>query len=588
MKKELTGYPSIDQTHKEGQTYFKRNPIIPNMNVNEAIKSLSIFYRKDLAIDCLDLTLSYDELINNAAIIAKAFKEMGIKAGDIITISMPNFYQAVATYLAANQIGAVTTFLNYYSSIDEIKRYLNLFESPLFIDYNQTEEYNQDIIKGTKVKNVITLGHGDLNSKTFAQKPESLIGYHTNVNFKDLEIISKYYHNPFNKFYGKKQDSLILFTSGTTGNPKSVVLTNENILSIGVYLKNTAGYSHHQNDKIMAGVPFTYPYGLITSTILPLLNDKCVILAPELSASNIGYYLSKNPNMVFGSPAMMDLIMKNVNDNQDLSSIKTFISGGDFMTESHAQAGIDFFKEHNAVVEISTGSGNAETTGGNTNAYGIKEKQNTVGKILVGSDAIIIDENGKELKYDEEGMLCITGNHVFKEYYKEPELTSTAKFIYNGKEYFKTGTMGKIDREGYFTLTGRASRFYIISTLNKIYCDHIQSIMSAIDSIESVAIVKKPNDDMLYTAKAYIVLKPGFFPDDDMRKSIIDKCMNPIIMPISGEEVQLKPYEIPNSIDFVDALPKTKADKVDYVKLEELAEKEYFKEKNNVKILKKQ
>jgi acyl-coenzyme A synthetase/AMP-(fatty) acid ligase len=589
MKKYKSGYPSIDNTHKENQKFLEKHPFIPNISVTKAIEALSKFYRNETAIDCLDLSLSYDELINNAAIMAKSFKELGIKQGDIITVSMPNYYQAVATYLAANKIGAITTFLNYFSSPDEIKGYLNIFESPLFINYDQNEEYNNKIKEGTKVRNIITLKPVNLNEKTFAQKPTSLVGYHTNIDFNDLELISKYYHYPVIDLHGKKTDSLILFTSGTTGNPKSVLLTNENILASGTYMKNSCDIKAEPGEKCLVCVPFTYPYGFATSTLMSLLCGREAILAPTLSANNIEYYVEKNPNIIFGSPALLELIKRNVDSKLDMSSINTFISGGDFLTPSQNKEGVDFFKLHGADVRICNGSGNAETVGASTNAVGIEPKLDTVGKILVGSDAIIVDENGHELKYGEEGMLCISGKHVFKEYYKEPELTKNAKFMYKGKEYFKTSTLGKLDENGYFTLTGRASRFYIISTLNKIYCDHVQNIMSLIDVIDSIAVVKKPNDKLLYTSKAYIILKKGILPCNEVKEYILQKCQEELKN--DNESFALKPYEIPTSIEFVDKFPRTKADKIDYSYLETLAEEEYQNEKqqslNNPVLIKK-
>lgn len=585
MKNKETSYPSIDRAHEKDENYFDIHPIIPNLSIYNAIKLISTLYKDGNAIDCLNLKVSYKEMIEQAVTLSKAFKELGIKARDIITVSMPNFYQAVIVYLAANRIGAITTFLNSFAEIEEVCRYLNLFESPVFINYDKDKEYNDKIKLNTKVRQVITLSQKDLNNKKFANNSSSIIGNSDYISFNDLGLVANYYKKPFKTLYGGNQDSLILFTSGTTGNPKAVVLTNKNILASGIYMKNSTNLSNASGEKSLVCVPFTYPYGFATSTLMSLLCGREAILAPNLTDANISYFLSKNPNIVFGSPALLELIKRNTPDNLDLSSIHTFISGGDFLTLPQEQDGLNFFKRHNANVNICNGSGNAETVGANTNAVGIKNKQNTVGKILLGSSAIIVNPDTlEELKYGEEGLLCISGKHVFKEYFKEPELTEEAKFYYKGKEYFKTGTRGILDKEGYFTLTGRASRFYIISTLNKIYCDYVQNIISLIDVVETCAVVKKPNDEMLYTGKAFIVLKPGIEPTEETRNYILSKCTAQLVSAL-GEKFQLKPYEIPTSIDFVDKLPRTKADKIDYGSLETIANDEYNREKKNTKKL---
>ncbi len=563
-----TGYPSIDEEHLKNVSYFKKNPIIPNISVYDSLIMLSKFYRNECAVDCLDLQVSYNKLIDNSVIISRALKELGIKKGDIVTVSMPNFYQAIAVFFAANRIGAVTTFLNSSSNVEEVKYYLNLFESSLFINFDKTREYNEAIKNSTKVKNVVTLNKMDINKKDFNINKK--MGYDDLISFNDLESVSKYYTKFINPYQSKKNDSLILFTSGSTGNPKSVVLTNENILASGIYLKNSSNLKPVKNEKCLVCVPFAYPYGFATSTLLTLLCGRTAVLGPNLNKDNISYYLSKNPNIIFGSPALLEMIMRNVPQSHDLSSVHTFISGGDFLTPSQKEKGEKFFKDHNGNVEMSNGSGNAETVGAGTNHYGIDVKADTVGKVLTGSYPIIIDpETFEEKKYNEEGTLCISGKNVFKEYYKEPELTKEAKFEYNGKTYFNTGTNGILYEDGYFKLTGRASRFFIMSTLNKVYLDHVQNAINMIDIVDECAVVKQENQDLLFVPKAYIVLKDDVYDLDRAKDYILTMCNGTISN--ENSSVELKKYEIPTDIEFIDQLPrKSGTEKIDYDYLENM------------------
>ena len=151
--------------------------------------------------------------------------------------------------------------------------------------------------------------------------------------------------------------------------------------------------------------------------------------------------------------------------------------------------------------------------------------------------------------------------------------------MYKGKEYFKTGTLGLLDEDGFFTLTGRVSRFYIVSSLDKVHCDNVQNIISLIDVVENVCLVGKPDDDMLFTGKAFIVLKPNVPKTEETKKYIISECEKQFINQ-NGKRVQLKPYEIPASITFLDELPRNKlSDKIDYKLLNKLAEEEYKLEK---------
>lgn len=578
----FTGYPSIDNIHNKDYSFFDRNPIIPDMSIYNTINMLSTFYRKEEAIDCLDLNVNYDEMINDTVLLSKTFKELGIKKGDIISVSMPNFYQGVIVYLAANRIGAVTTFINSMSSIEEVLGYLNEFESSLFINFDKDSEYNKKIKDNSKVKNIITLNKDEINTKNYGNITSSANGYRDDLSFSDIGSIAKYYKRPIYTLYGGKEDSLILFTSGSTGNPKSVVLTNQNILASGIYMKNTGRIKAKVGERCLVCVPFSYPYGFATSTIMSLICGRVAVLAPTLSKDNIRYYLSKNPNYVFGSPALLELIKRNVKDSDDLSSIHTFVSGGDFLTVNQNKAGVEFFRKHGAETIICNGSGNAETVGTNTMAVGSINKPETVGRVLVGTKAIVVNPDTlEEVKYGEEGMLCISGRHVFKGYYKNEDMSRETKFVYKGIEYYKTGNMGILDTDGYFTLTGRSSRYYIRSDLNKVYLEHIQNVISLIDVVDSCCVVPKEDKDLLFTNKAYVVLKDGVLPSLEVSDYIMNMCYKPLYNSVTGEMVQLKPFEVPESITFLDVLPRTKADKVDYTFLENMA-------KNEVKIKKKE
>ena len=583
MKKEASEYPSLGKPQNNGYSYFEKHPMIPNLSVYNAIRAINTFYGNKEAIDCLDLKVNYDQLFKDSITISRALKELNVTKGQIVSISMPNLYQAVASFLACNRIGAVTTFLNPGAEKEEISEYLNLFESPVFINYDKTDEENLIYKKKTNVKYIITLNKENKN-KLSLNEDYHLTKNDELIDFNSLGSIAEFQKKglPSNN---SKDNSLILFTSGSTGKPKSVVLTNENILAAGTYLKNSSKSKSLDGDKTLVCVPFMYPYGFSTSTLMTLMSSKTAILAPNMSKDTISYYLNKKPNIIFGSPALLDLIMKNIPENQDLSSITTYVSGGDFLTPSHSKRGQEFFEKHGAKdVKMGNGSGNAETVSCGTNPTGVEIRLETAGKVLVGTDAMIVDsETLEEKKYNEEGLLCVSGKHVFKEYYKEPEKTKDAKFEKDGKTYFKTGTMGYIDKDGYFTLTGRESRFYIISTLNKVYCDHVQTIISNLDDIDECAIVKVPDDDMLYVNKAYIVPNKDVNDIELEKEKILEKFKQPIINS-KGEIEQLKWYEIPSYIEFVKELPrKPGTEKVDYQTLEHDAEQKLTQRNNKAK-----
>ncbi len=582
MSKELTGYPSIDKPQNAGASFFERHPIIPNINLYMLLKITILKNKNAPAVDCGNLKATYSQLLHDAVTVSVALKTLGLKKGEVAAISMPNLYQALVVFFACNRIGVITTFLDSQASADETLFYLNSFKCPILFNYDKTAAYNQELANKSKVRCIVTLERGFVDMVGFPSAASATGGKY--IGYESLGTISKQKKNKFEWMHGKKEDALILFTSGSTGKPKAVLLTNENVLAAEIYVQNTATQMGDiKGTKTLTCVPFSYPYGFVTSALTSLFWGKETILAPDIGKDTVSQYYSKKPNIIFGSPALLELTINNIPAGQDLSSVTHFISGGDFLTVQHAQRGNRFFEKHGAPhVEIGNGYGNAETVSVGANPVGVPLRPETAGKVLVGASFMIVNpDTMEELSYGKEGLLLVSGKHVFKEYYKNPKLTKEVKITINGREYYNTGTMGFIDADGYFTVTGRQSRFYIMSSLNKVYCDNVQNIIAAYDKVLDCAVVKVPDADLLFVNKAYIVLDTGIEPNVETEREIRAMLTCSVLSP-SGQTVQLKPYEMPTYIEFVTSLPrKPGTDKINYQLLEQDAAQKHA---GNVKL----
>lgn len=593
--KQMTGYPNIDKTHLKGTTFLERHPIIPSLTFSQVMDTLFFIQGEHNIVDCLNLEVNSKEFQKDSLIVAKALLELGIKEKDIVSVSMPNYYQAIPVFKATNMLGAVTTYFNPLASIEEVERLLNFYESKIFIcsDRYNLAPYYDEIRKNTKVEYIVTMQERNRNSRDFNQEQDYLVGNSDNIDFHELERVGKYNKNKIKDNYGGKQDALILYTSGSTGQSKSLLYTNENLISSCIYLKNSTHVPKVTPDdcRWMNVVPFMYPYGFGASVLQTFLSGREVILTPNLGPDNISYYYGKNPNLVFGSPAHLALTEKYLPKEQKLPGLKIYLSGGDYLSVSQSHDAIDFFKGHGAKnITISNSSGTGETMGCSTNAMNVPYRPETVGQLVVGPDYLIIDPVEyektpsviKEVKYGEVGILCTSGKHVFKGYFKRPELTDEVMFNYNGKKYYATGNIGFLDKDRYFTLIGRASRFFIVNTFNKVYCELVQLVVSNIKGVESCAVVPKKDDNSLYVSKAYVVLKDGYLPTKEMADYIISESRK--TNSIKGETITLKDYEVPASVTFLDSLPRTNsAEKINYELLKEMAEKEYEEEKGKIK-----
>ena len=580
QNKVHTGYPSVDRTHLKGISFFERNPFIPGISIVNVMKLLWKLSPNDAAVCYRELHASHRELLDDGKIVAKAFRQLSIDKGDIICVCVPNCYQGIVSFIAGNSIGAIVTFLNPFAPMEELIAQLNRYESPLLVYYDAKKEMVQAINEKTSVKNIISLDVETLCSRDFFDNGESISNQINVIDYRQLKQIGDQFKGKPERKTKGKDNALILFTSGSTGEPKDMLFTNEAVLAAGIYYKNSGHLHLYKNDnrRWMSVVPFMYPYGFAASVLSTLLAGREVLLAPDLCPENLNYYLAQKPGLIFGSPACLELIKRNINPDIKIPELHTFISGGDFLSEQASREAIKMFEKHGAKVAMANGSGNGELLGCCTNSMNVAYRPDTVGKLVNGPDFVVLNnDTGEEVKYGENGILCVNGKQLFKEYYKNPELTDKAMVWFKGKRYYRTGNYGHLSEDGYFTLVGRESRFFIINTLNKVYCELVQKIVSDIDVVEECAVVPKPNKNQLFESKAYVVLKPGVEKNKASQEYIINKSHTPYTDSY-GNIVSLKDYEIPYSVTFIDELPRTAADKVDYEFMRNEAEKEYLLE----------
>lgn len=573
-------YPSHG-FHDKSLSFLDKHPFIPNTSVYNMTKFINLFNGKNTSLDCYDLSISYKEFDNLVNAMAKSMKELGVRENDIITVVTPNIIQGILVFYAANKIGATVTFLNSNSNSKEINSYLNEYESKLYFNFGKDEELSKQETKGTKVLNTVSISKKDL--KKISPIGEKTILSDGIMSFEDFLNYSLYYKNPFKTLYDGKQNSLILYTSGTTGKPKPVLFTNENILSSAMYMKGTTHVKFDHREKSMCVVPFNYPYGFITSVIMSLMCQKETILTPGINLKNIYDYVMKyQPTIIQAIPSFyLSMLYEPRFNNADLSFLKNAVSGGDFLSYVDSIRLSEFFKEHNSSAVISNGSGAAEVSGCATSSFNRAYNPYSVGRVLAGTKCKIIDPvTHEEKKYGEEGIICYAGKHVFKEYYNNKEDTDRIKQKdETGETWYISDTYGRIEKNGEVYITGRDRRFMITYADDgqpyKVYCDYVQTIISKLPFVKLCAVIKKPDENKSFVPKAYIVLKDEFKNID--YNDLMDKINELLPNLKDNNGFSLKSYELPVEYDVIDELPLGKSEKVDYVLLEKQEKDKYDK-----------
>lgn len=572
-----TNIPSVDKVHLKGVSLLERHPIIPNMlSISDALRLLALRKAERYVVDCEGLRVKAGEMKADTMLLAKAFVRLGVKPGDIVACAMPNTYQALLVFMAANTIGAVTTYLNSHAGKEEIADYLNLYECKLLLTVKGSERRLQFYKENTGLEHIIMQENEDRDSRDFRKTAADEKAFFMDLH--GMGAVADLQKGSFRKHFPGKQNALILHTSGSTGMPKSMMFTNENVIAALTYLEHsthTPGPTK-KDCRWMNVVPFMYPYGFVASALGTLFARRELILIPDVNAAGIGDYYEKKSHLIFGSPAFLELTMKYLPDHVSCEDLRIYVSGGDFLSEKKSREGIEFFAKHGATVELANGSGNGEILACCTNSMNVEYKPETVGQLVLGPDYRVIDtDTGAEVPYDEPGVLCVAGKHVFQGYFKDEAGTAAVMKCIDGKMYYNTGNYGILRKNRYFELVGRASRFYIVSSLNKVYCELVQKVLCLVDVVDSCVVVPKPHEELLYVGKAYIKLKDGVPATEEMAKYILEECKKSFVDEASGEELQLKEYEIPAELAFVEEIKRhDDSDKIayEYYRLE--AEKE--------------
>lgn len=319
-----------------------------DLKIYDVIKSISAQYPEYNAINCLNLTYTYKELIDDTIMYIRAFHELGIKEKDVVSISMPNFYEAVCAYLALSKIGAVTTFLNPNIGFDREIKLLNQLETEYLINYNKTTDYNKNIKNFTNIRNIITLQNYELGLKR-KQGISHLLGYTDYLKFGDIESLSH-----CNNFMGSKKknnDSLLFITSSINGKMNQVLLNDRQILNtFSSKEKKVVNFNNKQ--KSLVTVPFYYKFGFVDSLLNSLVNGFETILAPNISRVNVDYYYRKNPNIVYCEANFVELSKNNINNYRNLSSINTIILNRDNITDEIVISIQEFYKKYGCDVKL--------------------------------------------------------------------------------------------------------------------------------------------------------------------------------------------------------------------------------------------
>ena len=512
---------------------------------------------------------TYARLAQEIHACACALRALGIREGERVTIAMPNSPQAVVMFYAVNMVGAIANMIHPLSAESEIEFYLNDSESVAALTLDQFYPKFAGI-RG----NCPHLKHLIITSIADALKPLMKLGYRLTEGRKiapipaDADIITwKRFLAGGKGFTGDprirrapNQPAVILYSGGTTGITKGILLSNLNFNALAAQII-AMNPIWRLGDKMLSIMPMFHGFGLGVSIHSMLANGGGCILVPRFSAKTFPELLRRHqPNFIAGVPTLYEALMRAENvEGLNLACLKGVFSGGDSLPAELKKRFDAFLKAHGASVEVREGYGTTECVTASCLTPLTKAKEGSIGIPFPDTYYKIVKVGTEEeVPYGVEGEICLAGPTVMLEYVNHPEETAQTRRVHaDGLTWIHTGDLGIMDDDGYIYFRQRIKRMIVTSGYN-VYPSQIENILDANEAVHMSCVIGVRDPCKMQKVKAYIVLKPGYAPNEETRARLMEYCRKHIAK-----------YALPYEIEFRDDLPKTLVGKVAYRVLEE-------------------
>lgn len=565
----LTGYPSID---KPWLKYYSQEAIdapLPECTMYEMVWKNNKDHLDDIALNYYGRKFTYGQLFVEIEKAAKAFSALGVKKGEIVIICMVNTPEMVYALYALNRLGAVANMVDPRTNVDGIQEYILESKARFVMTVDLAYKAIVKAAEGTSVRNIIVASPAD------SLPPMTKILYLLKTKSPELgkaslpwkAFLAQGASTPLNVAqYEKNTCCVMAHTGGTTGFPKTVMISNDNLNAV------THGYRYvdipfKRQHKYFNDLPPFIIYGLALALHTTLSNGFQVILYPKFDSKEFPKLFAKYKPHHFSALAdhLKYLAADPSTKNMDLSFLISPGVGGDSLNIELEQEVNKFLKKNGCQFEIFKGYGMTElaatcvTSSHRANAIG------SVGIPLVSNAIKVVDvDSGQELKCDQTGEVWISGPSIMLGYCNMPKETSEIITTdENGIRWICTGDLGHVNQDGLLFLEGRIRRIYLTAYEGqpaKIFPMPVEDTLRKLDCVRECSVVgRKRKGSDYFEAVAFIVKEKG--DDKEVCRAAAEQCA-----------AYVPEYMVPAQYLFLNELPHTPIGKVDFRALEKLAQ----------------
>lgn len=554
--------------------WFPAHLQYPEHTMYEAVADAASRFESENAITYFNLTLTYAELMAEIDRASKALKADGFMPKDVITICLPNIPQAVILFYAVNRMGGICNMMHPLSPAAEIVKNMKRTNSRvLFILDAQRKKLGSDL-EDNHIRRIVPCSAATymdrLTATLFKLKYARRIGRiptgEPYLSFPDL--LAKADGQGYPQVYSRpvRSPAVYLHSGGTTGEPKTIVLSDYQFNALAVQGPGIVGESNAPVDmrrhSHIAILPFFHGFGLAIGLHMMLSLGIRIVLVPKFTPGDFAHVVKKHrPTILAGVPTLFTgMIRAKKLRKADLSHLRHVFCGGDLLTPELRRRFETFLQAHGADIRVREGYGLTETVTVNTVNPFLGNKEGTVGLALSDMYLKICSlENGEPLPAGEHGEICVTGPTVMLGYLNDSEATKhTLRMHDDGLTWVHTGDLGYLDNEGYLVFLQRLKRIIKVSGV-PVFPSEIEKLAEQIPGVKAVAAVSMPHPYKMEVVCLFVV-KTADAEADALTAAIQERI-----------EKEMLIYAKPAAIRYLDALPETLVGKVDVLELEKKA-----------------
>lgn len=574
----LTGYPSIDKPWLKYYSEEAINAPLPEMtmyryiwknNKDHLSDVQNHHYRTDIALRYYGAKISYDKLFDNIKQAASSFYAMGVRSGDMVTVMSMHTPETIYALYALNYIGAVANMVYMTLSEKEILHTLENTASKAFLVLDPALERVRNIAE--KITCPIVVLHVSDSMPAMMKlgyKLKAKAVKHSFENWKDFMNRGKS-EPPLATNHAAP--AVIVYTSGTTGDSKGVLLSSDNINAV-IHQVRTSGTVFLRRETLMNNIPTFLAYGIAVAHLSLATGMEMylhLIIVPEEIAKGI---VKTKPKHYIGGPIIVDPLMQI--DQGDMSWLNEFIGGGEGISPEKEAQFNQFLRERGCSSYYCSGFGMSELSSAVSLQQNHAYRFGSVGLPLAHNVFKSVDpDTGEELPYEEIGELCVASPSMMIGYYQnDKETNRIIREDGDGVRWLYTGDLGYIDKDGFVFHKGRMKRIYSTvgknrDIIQKIFPDRIEECIEARAEVESCGVIVIPDEVQFHVSIAFAKLKEECKGQQQTVLRSIEE----------GIRKDLPDHLWPREIRIIDAMPITQSGKIDYKTLEKRLEKETIK-----------